>query len=151
MAQQASLLMGDTCYFELSTGNVDKPELTIDEVLRRIDQPFGEHGLLISNAARFSEKSRLFPQATFGLGADTLIRLDDVRYHEYQESKRDAAVAEIAENGCRFLVFGRLLGNKFVDSQNMQIGDDLREICDFVARSDFEIDVSSTQLREEFE
>ena len=53
----------------------------------------------------------------------------------------------IAETGSRFLVFGRMDGNTFVDPQNIVLRDGLREICDFVSREDFEVNVSSTELR----
>ena len=148
MADHASQVAGTCCFFELSLANVDKPQLELAQIERRIDQPFGSHGLLISNATRFDEKSKIFPEATFVVGSDTLFRLDHASYYGDSEKKRDESIKKITDNGCRFLVFGRLMSNKFVDSENIEIDEKLRSICEFVPRSAFEMNISSTQLRD---
>lgn len=148
MADHAAKVYGAGCCFELSVANVDKPQLSIEEVQRRMDQPFGSHGLIISNAARFVEKSTIYRGGVFVVGADTLIRLDDVRYYEDSQQKRDDSIGKIADNGCRFLVFGRMIANKFVDSENLNIGVRLRGLCEFVSQNDFDMSISSTQIRD---
>src|SRR5262249_46463895 len=61
--------------FELSVANVDKPELPIEEVRRRLRQFVGHAPVWLTRAARFVDKATLFPGATFVVGADTAERL----------------------------------------------------------------------------
>ena len=135
------------CHFEISVSNVDKASVTIQQLLRRCDQAFGKHALVVSNAARFTEKSELFSGVTFAVGADTILRFNDLRYHHDSVQKFSEAIAKIRHNKCRFLVFGRLIANNFVVSQNIQLRDELRALCNFIHEVDFRCDVSSTQLR----
>ena len=57
--------------FELSIANVDKPDLSHDEVRRRLEQFRAVGPVFITRAARIEEKAALFPGCTFIVGADT--------------------------------------------------------------------------------
>lgn len=137
------------CWLELSIKNVDKQALDERVLIERLQQPTREFGLLISNAATFVEKSTLFKNTIFAVGSDTIIRVDNPRYYQNSLSARAAAIATIAANHCRFMVFGRRIGNEFVDETNMILSSELRNLCSFINRDHFEDDISSTRLRRE--
>ena len=148
MANLAEFRLNESCFFELTVRNLDKGVLDSNEVSARASQDFGGHGLIVSNAGRFTEKSNIYAGGTFLVGADTAIRICDLRYYNGKQSEMDDAIAEIRDNGCRFMVFGRMIANKFIDSKNIQISDHLHELCTFVDRGEFELNISSTQMRQ---
>jgi len=136
--------------WELSITNVDKLPLDYMAMQSRI------HAIRFEDAARlialtraptFREKSELFPNATFIVGVDTLIRIADPKYYAGDPAQRDAAIAEIAARGCRFLAFGRVVSGEFKVLSDLTLPPALAAICDEVPASEFREDVSSTQLR----
>lgn len=146
MAQVASLRTSLPVEFELSVTNVDKPSLSLDEVTRRVDQ-FEWHGVWITRATRFVQKVSLFPDCTFVIGADTALRLCDHKYYASKE-ELEAAVDVLAQGRCRFLILGRSLDGRFVDSATeMKIPARLRQHCEFVSEAEFRRDISSTEMR----
>ena len=82
------------------------------------------------------------------VGLDTLARIAESRFY-VNAAMRDQAAAEIAALGCSFLVFGRKLGDTFLNLDDVQIPPALRALCDAVPESAFRADLSSTQLRAE--
>jgi hypothetical protein len=112
--------------------------------LYRVDNA---RSIALTRAPTFREKAEAFPGATFVVGVDTLLRIAEPRYYGDDHAKRDAAIAEIAERGCRFLVFGRELDGRFVTLGDLNLPTELRRLCDEVPESEFREDVSSTELR----
>ena len=55
------------------------------------------------------------------VGADTILRVGNVRYYGDSEGARDAAVARLAEQDVRFLVFGRLLEGRFETLEDLDL------------------------------
>lgn len=104
--------------------------------------------MLLTRAATFVEKARLAPGCTFVVGVDTLERIGDPRYYDCDAARRDEAIEQIAAQGCRFLVFGRSVGDRFQTSADAKVPAALRALCDDVPESDFRVDVSSTELRD---
>lgn len=146
MASTAERLLGKPLVFELSISNVDKPPLdflTIDERVRQ----FGELPVALTRAATFVEKSSLFPDATFVVGADTILRIGDSRYYGDDPDSRDAALDQLAHQGARFLVFGRHRDGSFETLSHLELPMRLRQLCIEVPEEEFRHDVSSTQLR----
>jgi hypothetical protein len=133
--------------YELSITNVDKPPLDFIEISDRLKQLAGRR-VLLSRAPTFAEKARLAPGCVFIVGADTLKRIADPKYYGDDRSKRNAAVQSIAEHGCRFLVFGRTVDDRFAALSNLDLPAPLRALCDAVPQSEFREDLSSTELRE---
>jgi hypothetical protein len=136
--------------WELSIQNVDKPPLdyiSIDERLAWIRQLDAKRWIARTCASTFREKSELFPNATFIVGVDTLIRIADPRYYGGDHSQRDAAIGAIASRGCRFLAFGRVLDGKFAVLSDFALPSTLKAICDEVSGWEFREDISSTELR----
>jgi hypothetical protein len=147
MAALAAERTGRGVIHEISIANVDKPLLDFIELDHRIRQFAADEPLWFTRAATFREKADIFPGATFVVGADTVERIADLRYYGGDEQVRDAAVEHLAERGCRFLVFGRLVGERFETLPQIALPPALARLCDEVAAGEFREDVSSTQLR----
>src|SRR5262249_28323804 len=90
--------------FEISVINVDKPPLAAREVRNRLAQFAWRARVELTRAPTFLEKSRLFPGATFVIGADTAERLVAPRYYGGGDERMAAALQEIADRGCSFLL-----------------------------------------------
>ena len=147
MADLATERCGQPICYELSIVNVDKPPLAEAEIRRRLTQ-FGAATVLVTRAATFVEKARLFPRAQFVVGADTAMRLGDERFYTSRDA-RDEAISALSEKGCRFLVFGRMINQAFLSGATIPIREDVAKICQFFSEDEFRMDVSSSQLRGE--
>ncbi len=94
--------------FEISVTNVDKPPLAGDTVRHRLAQFAWKAPVELTRAPTFLEKSRLFPGATFVIGADTAERLVAPKYYGDDEVRMHDALEEIANSGGSFLVAVRI-------------------------------------------
>jgi nicotinamide mononucleotide (NMN) deamidase PncC len=146
LAEVAARRLGGPVTFELSIANVDKPPLDFVEIDDRLQALTGQR-VWLTRAATFAEKAALAPGATFVVGADTLERIGNVRYYGHDAARRDAALAALAELGCRFLVFGRQWDGKFHTLADLGLPPALASLCDQVPETEFREDVSSTDLR----
>ena len=75
-------ISGKKPVFEISFKNVDKPDLSLEEISKRINQFKTINELLVTNEATFLGKSILFKGADFLIGGDTLIRLFANKYYK---------------------------------------------------------------------
>jgi hypothetical protein len=146
MAEIASQRYGKPVTFELSITNVDKRPLDFIEIADRLEHLSGRP-VLLTRAPTFVEKAQLAPGCVFIVGADTIQRIAEPLYYGGSMAKRDAAIAEIANRGCRFLVFGRTMDGSFTSLSAVQIPAQLRALCDEVPETAFNADISSTELR----
>jgi nicotinamide mononucleotide (NMN) deamidase PncC len=146
MAELAAARVGQPVTLELSIINVEKPPLDFVEIDGRLEQLTGLP-ILLTRAPTFVEKAAILPGSTFIVGADTLARIADPAYYAGSTERRDASVAEIAAQGCRLLVFGRNVGNRFITLADLDVPATLRALCDEVPASDFRDDTSSTIVR----
>lgn len=151
MAGIAEQLLGVEVAFEISILNVDKPPLDFLEIDDRTRQFSADQNVWLSRAPNFTEKAKLFPGATFVVGADTIERIGQVRYYGGQPAALEAAIEQIAAKGCRFLVFARALEGRSSTLAELQLPDSLARLCEAVPESTFRVDVSSTQLRRQGE
>jgi hypothetical protein len=153
MALIATELISGPVSYEISIDNVDKPTLTESELLRRLAQFSEEETVWVTRAATFAEKSVLFPGVVFAIGADTLQRIALPEYYRNSMSQNNnleqmqEAIAQIEEQGCRLLVFGRLVENRFLSMADFPLSNRLRDLCEPVPESLFREDLSSTTLR----
>jgi hypothetical protein len=146
MAEVAARRVGGPVTFELSIVNVDKPPLDFVEIDERLRWLAGER-VWLTRTPTFVEKAALAPGATFVVGADTIERIGEVRYYAHDAARRDAAIAAIARQGCRFLVFGRHWEGTFHRLADVRLPPALAALCDEVSEAEFREDVSSTGLR----
>ena len=163
MARIARLLLELPVEFELSIHNVDKPPLDYLEMSDRAARFGDDQTLWLTRAPTFEEKSRLFPDATFVVGADTIARIADPIYYGGSERAMLAAIDRIAERGGRFLVFGRasdaairatepddtVTAKVFQSFTSLDLPPALLAICTEVPENEFRADITSTQLRHE--
>ena len=148
MARIATELLGVDVHFEISIRNVDKPNLEAREVAARLARFRANAHIAITRAMKFSDKSNLFPGATFLVGADTIRRIADPKYSDGDEGRLLQTIDTITQRGCRFLVFGRLFQDAFHELQSVNLPDSLMKICQGVDESEFRRDISSTEIRQ---
>ena len=147
MTELAENLLGQTVEFELSVVNVDKPPLDFIEIDRRTRQFTAGQRIWLTRAPTFVEKSRMFQGPTFVVGADTIVRIADPRYYGGSLTAAQAAIDELISSGGRFLVFGRVMGDRFCTLSDLSLPESLKKICQEVSADVFREEVSSTQLR----
>jgi hypothetical protein len=149
MMAVAERQLGCTGAYELSVSNVDKPALDYSTLRERTLAFRGRRGagpLWLTRLPTFIEKARRFPGTTFAVGADTIVRIGAGRYYGGDRAMR-AAVREMGELGCRFMVFGRLADGEFRDLSELRLPAALKRLCDPVPEQVFREDLSSTALR----
>jgi hypothetical protein len=147
LADHARRRLGADVAFELCAANVDKPRLNYLALQQRLAQFVPGTTVWLTNLPTFREKARYFPGVTFLVGADTIARIAELRYYERDMLRFRQAMHEIGDLGCRFLVFGRRLGERFVTLRDLKPPAVLARLCDEVPEAEFRIDVSSTALR----
>jgi hypothetical protein len=148
--------------FEMSAANADKPPTARPELLRRIGQFVPDTAVIrearlsnfaacITNAPFFVDKARLFPGASFVIGADTLTRLLSVKYYGGSAEALLHALSTIQGLGCRFIVGGRKSEHGFVTAESVlrtvPLLDEVRAMFLPLSEEDFRADVSSTEIR----
>src|SRR5262249_34830259 len=93
---------------------------------------------------------RLFPGATFAVGADTAERIVAPRYYHDSAEEMDRALGEVRRHGCCFLVAARLCADgRFVELRHLDIPEGHRDLFAAIPVEAFRVDVSSTALRGE--
>ncbi|MEX0792883.1 MAG: hypothetical protein WD045_07075 [Pirellulaceae bacterium] len=149
LAEVATQILGRQPDFEISIENVDKPPLDYFEIARRATQFGSYRRLWLTRAPTFVEKSRIFPECCFVVGADTIVRIGNPKYYFNSVEVRDVALRELREQNCRFLVFPRLVKGAFLTLSDLSLPPALAEICEEVPPSIFRIDLSSSEIRRE--
>ncbi len=148
LAETAAAMLGAPVHFEISVLNVDKPALSGEEVRRRLAQFAGHATVELTRAPTFVEKSRLFPGATFVIGADTVERLVAPRYYGDSEERMQAALEEMAGRGTRFLVAVRRdPAGRIRSLEDAPIPSRFGAMFTQIPESRFRQDTSSTELR----
>ena len=148
LALVVSEMLNAEVVFEISVTNVDKPPLDETEILKRVGQFLGNGKVVLSRAETFYKKSQLFPGSTFVVGWDTAVRLVDPKYYSGSETDMLTALAEMWASGCRFLVAGRVDGDRFKGLAEVPVPQGFHPIFQTIPESSFRVDLSSTELRE---
>jgi nicotinic acid mononucleotide adenylyltransferase len=148
LARVAEEIVHAPVVFELSVTNVDKPPLEAGEVRRRVAQFASRATVELTRAPTFLEKSRVFPGVTFVVGADTAERLVATRYYGDDEERMFAALQEIADRGCRFLVAVRTDAASHVHSlAGVAVPPRFAHLFTAIPESRFRLDTSSSDIR----
>lgn len=146
LAETAARRLGLPALFELPVINADKGSLTLEEILRRLTQFYGQHTLVLSRAPLFRDKADLFPGSVFVIGYDTAIRL--VAPHYYGDTAAmHAALDAIRAAGCRFLVAGRSVEGHFHTLDDVPVPPAYQDLFLALPADEFRVDLSSTELR----
>jgi hypothetical protein len=138
--------LGGVVYYELSLRNVDKPPLDYLTIDRRRMQ-FADHPLALTMAPTFAEKARALPGVVFVVGVDTAERILQSRYYgESADALRHALIC-VRDQGCRFLVAGRKLADRFQTLDDLDVPPEFAGLFEAISAESFRADVSSTELR----
>ena len=148
--------------YEIAAVNADKPPVDPAELQRRLSLFIDARGIhpppngnvVVTRAPKFADKSRVFKDSVFVLGADTALRLVDPKY---TRGSRDEMLAELYRmvfaDRNRFLVAGRLTSGSgaFTGSSAVVTAALPPPLVEagfvFLAESEFRVDVSSTEIR----
>jgi hypothetical protein len=148
LARVAEEIRQEPLAFEISVTNMDKPPLAGTTVRQRLAQFAWMSAVELTRAPTFLEKSRLFPRATFVIGADTAERLVAPRYYGDDQDRMHVALEELAGSGASFLVAVRvdaagrvrLLSEIAVPRRYVDLFTEIPE-------HRFRLDTSSTEIR----
>lgn len=158
IAQYAEERFKTAVIFEICNSPNDKNPVSQEDIAKRVKQftMLGRFVTVTENTS-FLEKSTdkavaqylttidkqlCYPKLniTFLVGADTINRIDDIKYYCDSVYERNRAMNIFTARGVRFLVFprkGHLTNN---------LSPDIMRLCEFV--TDFEsVDISSTKIR----
>lgn len=134
--------------FELSIANVDKPALAVEELRQRLPQFQWHAPVWLTRAPTFVEKARLFPRATFVVGADTAVRIVAPRYYEGAEEGMLRGLSFLRDQGCQFLVAGRVdSSGQFIGLESIAIPNGFQQMFQALPSEAFRLDLSSTAIR----
>jgi nicotinamide mononucleotide (NMN) deamidase PncC len=134
--------------FEISVTNVDKPPLAGETVKNRLTQFAWRSPVELTRAPTFLEKSRLFPSATFVIGADTAERLVAPKYYGDDEFQMHGALEEIANSGSTFLVAVRIDAAGRVRALNdIPVPRRYADLFTEIPEHRFRVDASSSEIR----
>ena len=147
LAAAETLGGGRAPLYELSITNVDKPQLDLAEVRRRLSAFAGRAPVLATRATTFREKANLIPTCAFAIGFDTMERLVDTRYYGGSEARMMSALLEMRAMGCKFAVGGRATANGFKTLRDGAVPPPLADMFIAIPESAFREDVSSTAIR----
>ncbi|MDO5552578.1 MAG: hypothetical protein Q4G68_02335 [Planctomycetia bacterium] len=146
----ASQVLNQQVAFELPVRNADKPPLNYLELYARgtaLLRAAPNAELWLTSCPLFLDKIKMFPKATFVLGADTFERLVMPCYYP---SGFNAAMTALAQGGARFLVFARMMNGNVRSLNQITVPDALRDRCSEIPASVFLDNISSTEIRKKF-
>jgi hypothetical protein len=148
LARAAESILEEPVMFEVAAINAEKGALEINDLLGKLTQFAGKHPVIASTTPIFLDKARLFHKSTFVVGYDTAVRIFQPKYYGDSNEKMLAALEEIRNLGCQFLVAGRMdEKGRFHDAASLQIPDPYRALFIPIPAEKFRFDLSSTKLR----
>lgn len=150
MLAVAENLTGLRGAFELTLRNADKPDLDYLTVQERL-QPLTDTPVWLTNLTNFEQKTERFNNATFVLGTDTLTRIAEPRFYGDDQERMLRAIDNIALQGTKFLVFGRLSNGNFNELSDLDLPETLNSICQAVPSEIYRNDISSSAIRKQSE
>ena len=131
-------------FFEISISNVDKRNISLEDLNSRISQFYNIGKILITNSATFEDKSNLFKKSIFAIGYDTAVRILDNKYYEKDIKE---SLSNIKKNECSFLVTGRKINGKYKFLNDLEI-EDYKDLFSIIPEENFRLDISSTEIRD---
>ena len=147
LLEYVSNLLDRNKYYEISIMNVDKPALSIEELLSRIPNFSFNEKIIITNSSKFIDKVKIFPDTCFIVGYDTAVRILDESYLSDNETL-DEFLNMVSSKNCFFMVAGRVDENgKFNNLKLDEIKEKYRSLFMIIDEEDFRSDISSTDIR----
>ena len=103
--------------------------------------------VVYTNTPLFIDKARaLGEDLIFVVGIDTMMRIADPKYYG-GEQEMTSMFEELKELKCRFLVYGRMVDDKFLTLWDVNLPPKLERLCKGVYENHFRFDASSTDIR----
>jgi nicotinamide mononucleotide (NMN) deamidase PncC len=150
LARTSERKLGRPLAFEMSVGNVDKADLTPQEIIDRLKEPrLSEERILLTRLPLFRDKAKLFPGSTFVVGFDTASRTVDPHYYDGDVDKMRSALEEIRQTGCNFLVAGRRTDGNFYTLKDLVLPKGYEDLFVGLTEDEFRLDLSSTEIRQQ--
>jgi nicotinic acid mononucleotide adenylyltransferase len=149
LARAAAEILGQEIYFELSLVNAGKGQIELELARRRLAQFAKFATVMVSRTPLYSQKAELFPHSVFVIGADKVKQLFQKRYYNNDPAEMDASFDTIRAASCRFLVGGRLQGNRFLTLKDLELPQEYRDIFEEIPAANFRVDISSTDIRQQ--
>jgi len=146
MSKLAEKETNQKTFFEICIQNVDKPPLSYHQIDRTINQFQNNQNWVLTKAGKFSDKAKLFPNSTFIIGADTLVRIFDERFYASRSDMLEQFDI-FNDNNINFLVFGRERSGRFVELKDVTIPEIIKDRFKGFAENIFRDDISSSDLR----
>lgn len=148
LARVAEELRQQPLAFEISVTNVDKPPLVGKTVRNRVAQFAWKSPVEVTRAPTFVEKSRLFPKATFVIGADTAERLVAPKYYGDDEDRMHGALEEIGNSSGSFLVAVRIdAAGRIRTLNDIPVPRRFADLFAEIPEHRFRLDTSSSEIR----
>ncbi|MDR2344517.1 MAG: hypothetical protein LBE18_00470 [Planctomycetaceae bacterium] len=150
MIDIAERKLGCRAALEISISNADKPMVDYIDLwfrLHEIDRVRPGQIVWLTQMPLFENKSEIFREATFIVGADTLKRFANIKKYYRNIHHLHDVLRVIAYYDCRFLVFARKHGENVESLSSLDIPDMLRSLCNEINESEFTENISSTDLR----
>lgn len=148
LARVAEEIRQQPVTFEISVTNVDKPPLVGTMVRHRLRQFAWKAPVELTRAPTFLEKARVFPRATFVIGADTAQRLVAPKYYGDDEARMYAALEEIGNAGGSFMVAARADAAGCVHTlSDISIPQRYADLFTEIPEHRFRFDTSSSEIR----
>jgi nicotinamide mononucleotide (NMN) deamidase PncC len=147
LARVAAGMLDTEIVFELAVANVDKKPLEDRVIRERLAQFAGRNTVIVTREPRFDGKAALLPGCTFVIGWDTAARLFAPRYYGDDEGRMLAAMSEVRDRGCAFLVSGRVVDGEFRSLDDLEIPASFSDMLTAIPEGVFRQDLSSTELR----
>ncbi len=141
----ASKQLGMPVVYEISVTNVDKGKIDYIEIENRVEG-LKDNPVLVTNAAKYIEKARLFPGRTILAGIDSITRLFDLKYYDNKEENLLKVIEEFKELGTTFLVAPRMIDGVI---NTLVVDDFSRGLCFPLTEMPKNLDVSSSKIRQE--
>ncbi len=134
--------------FEISVTNVDKPPLAGQTIRQRLTQFAWKAPVELTRAPTFLEKSRIFPNTTFVIGADTAERVVAPKYYGDDEHRMHLALEEIGSAGASFLVAVRVDQNGRLRAlRDISVPHRYTDLFTEIPEHRFRLDTSSSEIR----
>ena len=148
LARVAAELRQQPLTFEISVTNVDKPPLAGEPVRHRLAQFAWKAPVEVTRAPTFLDKSRLFPGATFVIGADTAARLVAPKYYDDDDVRMHEALEEMANAGASFLVAVRIdAAGRVRALADIPVPRRFADLFAEIPEHRFRLDTSSSEIR----
>lgn len=148
LARIAEEISQQPLVFEISVTNVDKPPLAGGTVRHRLRQFAWKAPVELTRAPTFLEKSRLFPRATFVIGADTAERLVAPKYYGGDEDRMHGALEAIGSAGGSFLVAVRIdAEGRLRALSDILVPQRFADLFTEIPEHRFRLDTSSSEIR----